>query len=227
MSSWCFLVPYRNREEHLRVFVKHYRKLFPEVPIIVIEQEQKTPFNRGKLLNIGFTEVGCNFDYVCIHDVDLILEPEKGEGADGYRRPENPTLLATHLGQFNQNLAYKEFFGGINLFTSEHFKAFNGFSNTYYSWGGEDSELYDHILRSGFTIDRRELWHKSLNHKRNFDPVLLKENIKRCREPREEYDGLSHCEYDLLSYEDKGEYILIKVDLLCPSEIRAKQTVFI
>ena len=52
------IVPYRNRESHLNVFIPYLEDYLnsKKIPfeIFVIEQKDKKPFNRGKLLNIGY-----------------------------------------------------------------------------------------------------------------------------------------------------------------------------
>ena len=51
------VVPYRNRREHLNHFIpsisNHLKKQKIPFEIIVVEQADDKPFNRGKLLNIG------------------------------------------------------------------------------------------------------------------------------------------------------------------------------
>ena len=51
------IVPYRNRSTHLEKFLKGNSKKLREqeidFDIIVVEQLNDKPFNRGKLLNIG------------------------------------------------------------------------------------------------------------------------------------------------------------------------------
>ena len=51
------VVPYRNRREHLNQFIpsisNHLKKQKIPYEIIVVEQADGKPFNRGKLLNIG------------------------------------------------------------------------------------------------------------------------------------------------------------------------------
>ena len=51
------LIPYRNREKHLNHYLRFtvplLERIMKEVKILVIEQTNEKPFNRGKLLNIS------------------------------------------------------------------------------------------------------------------------------------------------------------------------------
>ena len=71
------IVPYRDRHEQLEQFKKIVRFYFKtnkiDFELIIVEQDDAKLFNRGMLLNIGFThaeKLGC--DYVVFHDVDMI-----------------------------------------------------------------------------------------------------------------------------------------------------------
>jgi len=64
------IVPYRNREEHLKRFVPHMEEYLKKdgIPfhIYIIHQADEKPFNRAKLLNVGFKESE-EFDYFIFH----------------------------------------------------------------------------------------------------------------------------------------------------------------
>jgi hypothetical protein len=69
------IVPYRERESHLKKFLDGIKTYFKtqslKYEVIVVEQLDDKPFNRGKLLNIGYIkakELGC--EYIVFHDVD-------------------------------------------------------------------------------------------------------------------------------------------------------------
>ena len=128
------IVPYRNREEHLTLFKKsiaeYLNKMNIPFELLIIEQCDNKPFNRGKLLNIGFIEaekLKCN--YVVFHDIDML--PISVD----YSYSEIPIHLATNI---TTNIQY---FGGVTIFPMELFNQINGYPNEYWGWGFEDDEL--------------------------------------------------------------------------------------
>ena len=71
----AIIVPYRDRSTHLNTFISYMKSYLKDYTyeIIVIEQADNQPFNRGKLLNIGAKyAIDNGFDYLCFHDVDMI-----------------------------------------------------------------------------------------------------------------------------------------------------------
>ncbi|KAH7953513.1 hypothetical protein HPB49_009581 [Dermacentor silvarum] len=74
----AILVPYRDRAVHLKFFLFHMHRLLSrqqiDYGIFIIEQADKSPFNRAKLFNVGFVESTALYDYQCFvfHDVDLL-----------------------------------------------------------------------------------------------------------------------------------------------------------
>lgn len=148
------IVPYRNRHRQLanfkRAIIKHLNKSGIEFELIIVEQDDATAFNRGKLLNIGFVEaeeLGC--DYVVFHDVDMI--PEKVD----YSFRTVPTHLATNFisGETEIGLHFEQYFGGVTLFPSEIFREVNGYSNEYWGWGFEDDDLFSRLLEHEIPTD--------------------------------------------------------------------------
>ena len=66
------IVPYRNRKSHLKIFKKNITDYLnsQNIPfeLIIVEQVDENPFNRGKLLNIGVIEAErLKCDYVVLH----------------------------------------------------------------------------------------------------------------------------------------------------------------
>lgn len=136
------IVPYKKRESQLKTFKKEITQYLNskkiEFELIVVEQSDDKPFNRGKLLNIGFDNAKkLNCDYVVFHDIDML--PVKVD----YSYSETPLHLATNF-EFNPNIkriVFDEYFGGVTMFPVSAFELINGYSNEYWGWGFEDDDL--------------------------------------------------------------------------------------
>jgi len=149
------IVPYRNREEHLKVFLKkmtqylNARKLNYE--IIVVHQDDAKLFNRGMLLNIGFKIAeSYECDYVVFHDVDMIPL------IVDYSYSDIPLHLATDFktteGEPKREL-FEEYFGGVTLFPTKDFRKIDGYSNKYWGWGFEDTDLLHRCRKNKIKLD--------------------------------------------------------------------------
>ena len=151
------IVPYRNRESHLKRFrdsiSDYFKKSKIQYELIIVEQTDDKPFNRGKLLNIGFLkakELGC--DYVVFHDVDMIpLDVD-------YSYSEIPLHLATNFElEFDKskNLQFDDYFGGVTMFSVDTFERINGYSNLYWGWGFEDDDLLFRAAENRVALDTK------------------------------------------------------------------------
>jgi predicted glycosyltransferase involved in capsule biosynthesis len=203
------IIPYRDREEHLNIFIKEISDFIKfDYKITVVEQLNDKPFNRAKLLNIGF-DINKENGYFCFHDVDMI--PIEAD----YSYPEEPIHMATNASQFDYNLPFNDYYGGVNLFNKEDFIKVNGYSNDYWGWGIEDDDLLKRVYRSGFKLIRRKGVYKSLDHKKSEPnhenrPTSLSKYYSNYDFRN---DGLSNLKYDVLEEKiinDKS--IIIRVD---------------
>ena len=112
-------------------------------------------------------------------------------------------------------------FGGVSMFNKEDFIKVNGFSNTFWGWGGEDDEIRLRCDREGLKVDRRPNRYTSLPHpKAKLNEVEYSENVKelnniKINKDSKEYktNGLNSLEYEILEIEHKKDYSLIKVTL--------------
>jgi hypothetical protein len=196
----AIIVPYRNREYNLVHLVLNLQWfLDPDsFDLVVVEQTDGLPFNRGYTLNIGFHIARRYHDYshYVFHDVDLI--PQQAD----YSFPHCPTHLSAATGQFLYDVPYENSFGGVVLFNQDDFEAVNGFSNNYWGWGREDYDLRCRCLKVGLKIERRPGRFISLPHhveprldvtwtwnKGRFD-ILQERNFRE--------DGLSSLDYDVV-----------------------------
>ena len=118
-----------------------------------MEQSDDTPFNRGKLMNIGFTEtltLGSPNHCFIFHDVDLLPQSDQNI----YACTHQPRHMYSALDTFRYHLPYRRLFGGAIAMQKIHFEKVNGFSNIFAGWGGEDDDLYNRLEEKGLEIIR-------------------------------------------------------------------------
>lgn len=211
MNPFTIIVPYRDRAGHLVHFIRHMRQRFRDpVEILVVEQSPGKGFNRGKLLNIGFLEANPQSLYFAMHDVDML--PVKAD----YSFPATPTHLATKVSQFRFKMPFPEYFGGVTLFNEGDFRKCNGYSNNFWTWGAEDNEMHDNVLKSGLTITRRSCTFESLHH-RPEDRSQHADNCAKWRNiqlnGRDPDDGMCRCKYSVLKTHNFTHYKMITVEI--------------
>lgn len=77
-SRLAVIIPYRNRASHLEQLVPELQSALVHYnsEIIIVEQWDDHPFNRGALINTAYRELEVEPDYVCFyvcfHDVDQV-----------------------------------------------------------------------------------------------------------------------------------------------------------
>jgi len=150
MDKLGVVVPYRNREEHLKEFVPKMETYLTrkgiDFVIIIVEQDHNQPFNRGALCNIGYKEAKINrCNYIVFHDVDMI--PINVD----YSYSDHPVHLAS------DELPFENYFGGMTIFPMRDFIKINGFSNKYWGWGYEDDDLMFRCINKDIDLDTREI----------------------------------------------------------------------
>jgi len=150
----ALIVPYRDRQDHLNVFIPHMTKFLQnkgiDYTIFVAEQADERPFNYGKLCNAVINEISDEYTYFCFHDVDML--PLTDDCDYGY--PETPIHLATNVEAHNNELPYPQYFGGVILINREDFENSNGYSNEYWGYGFEDLDLLRRLEKSGAYLEK-------------------------------------------------------------------------
>mgnify|MGYP001170904292 FL=1 len=176
--------------EHMKQFFDNRRI---DYHIFVVEQADEKLFNQGKLLNIGYScamnkkhsslqEYGksglwfpfakpfrdkwmnhkCSdwdFTSFAFHDVDLL--PEKDVD---YSYPiDSPIHLAGYTSEYDYELQFADYFGGVTLFTKEQYQVVNGRSNNYLGWGFEDDDLLYRCKQAGLAVDSKFFGTKKTN----------------------------------------------------------------
>ncbi len=217
------IVPYRDRQTHLDAFLPWIEKKLKEEEleynIFIIEQADDKPFNRGKLLNIGYKTVrDLNWNkepneigIICCHDVDMLM-------LNGSYRTEGVTHLATEVQQFDYKMPYADYFGGVTCFDVESFEAIGGYPNSCWGWGAEDDMIRLKCEWNQIKILRTPNKFQSLYHRRDIDEKLYNQNLQNLNGFKNTYktDGLSDLNYELVdgSTVDKEQKIFhIKVKI--------------
>lgn len=149
------IVPYRDRPHHLKEFLlvieEYLNKKDIDYEIIVVNQDGAKQFNRGMLLNIGFKKA-CKLkcDYVVFHDVDML--PVDVD----YSYSDIPLHLATDFeleeGEKKREI-FDQYFGGVTMFPVDTFIKIDGYSNKYWAWGYEDTDLLLRCEQKGVELD--------------------------------------------------------------------------
>jgi hypothetical protein len=143
MKKLLIVVPYRDRSEHLKVFLektpKYFREQNIEFDIIICELEQVGCWNAGLCCNsiIKYEKLQ-DYEYIFIHHVDIYPIDGKWEFPD-----ENESFIK--IGDF----------GSCIIKTKDFLKA-GGYSNSFWGWGGEDNLLYSDLSRIGISLTDKE-----------------------------------------------------------------------
>jgi len=216
--KYNFIIPYRNRKEHLHEFIKRFTEMVKDKSIdaqfYIIHQLHPGPFNRGALLNIGFMEAcKTRSDGLFIfHDVDIY---PTYWGSIEYRTAKGE--VRHPIGLKNENI------GGICCFWKSEYEAVNGFPN-YWGWGMEDITIMHRLKKINSKIDEQDIVdfkdrtkcicpvhdrHTTQNNTCNINTALYHEEIKsgQCT------NGLSSIQYTLLStFAYAPLFIVLNVD---------------
>jgi beta-1,4-galactosyltransferase 1 len=200
MQKTAIIIPYRDRKAHLNAFLRAWD--FDKGSVFIIEQEKGKPFNRGKLLNVGFAEASESFTHFIFHDVDLLpLEVD-------YSPADKPTHICHHL-------HYQEYFGGVTMFNEADFASINGFSNEFWGYGAEDDHLLLRVKHAKLEWQRRMGKFEALPHKYNGGNEIHNRNAQRFYAIRDgrfaDNTGLNDLKYQIKEFEGDENVFWYKV----------------
>jgi GT2 family glycosyltransferase len=226
MKDLAIIVPYRDREEHLKQFIPYMKNYLSRKELSFdfydIEQTQGKMWNKGMVYNAGFLIASKenNYKNYCFHDIDLL--PVNVD----YSFADVPTHLSSEVEQLGwryppiiNGFEYPDIFGGIILFTKEDYEKINGFSNEYWGWGGEDDDVLLRIRKRGIKESRRIPGvTRSLKHERNLNQEQYLKNIEILNKSRTgskklEEDGLNNLEYSILRDKSNKDYYMFEIKI--------------
>ena len=158
IDKLAIIVPYRDRQDHLDVFVPHMHQFLKDkgidYTIYIAEQTDDRPFNYGKLCNIVVKELPEEYTYFAFHDIDMLPIDDSCD----YNYPLEPTHLATKVQAHENKLPYPQYFGGVILINREDFEEANGYSNEYWGYGFEDLDLRFRLKEVSETKEEYSYW---------------------------------------------------------------------
>jgi hypothetical protein len=156
VPKFVFIVPYRDREPHRVFFNTYIYKIMEDVPpedwtFFFIHQNDKRPFNRGAMKNIGFLALKYAYpnDY---KDIIFIFND-----VDTLPYTKNILNFHTDFGVIKHFYGFHFALGGIFSIRGADFERINGFPN-YWAWGGEDNLIHERAKQSGIVIDRSNFY---------------------------------------------------------------------
>ena len=213
----AIIVPFRDREEHLTIFLYNIHLFLAhqqlDYGIYVIEQHGNYTFNKGWLMNIGVKEALEQYPYDCLvfHDVDMIPENNKIT----YNCTNLPRHFSVAIDKFNYSLPYHRLVGGVLGFRTKHYMLVNGYSNSFWGWGGEDDNMFNRIERKLVDVVRypKEIArYKMIKHEHRAQNA---QNIPKVSNnlAEMETDGFNSIEYKKLLSTPTKLYHYIKVAL--------------
>ncbi len=224
--KYNFIIPYRNRKEHLDEFIRRFTGYLNgkdiDAQFFIIHQINPQEFNRGALKNIGFLEV-CKIrpdGLFIFHDVDtyptywgsINYDAKPGE----FKRPV--------MNSSPENL------GLICSCWKGEFEKTNGFAN-YWGWGSEDVALYFRAKKLGIYINENNMINYkdtryviNLEHYRNvekehFHTAKNGNLLSLEKKTGDNSNGLTNIEYKVMSsFELAPRFTIINVDFNLKNE---------
>jgi len=202
----AIVVPFRDRYAHLSVFLRNIHPFLMKqhiaYRIFVIEQTNGKPFNRAAMMNIGFLEALKIYPWNCFifHDVDLLPLDDRNI----YNCPHQPRHMSVSIDTLNFKLPYRTIFGGVSAMTREQFQAVNGFSNSYFGWGGEDDDMSNRLKHANLFISRYPIniaRYMMLKHQKEKANPKRYENLVNGI-GKMETDGINSIKYDIYSIKE-------------------------
>ncbi len=206
--KYNFIIPYRDREEHLRIFKERFESfnLSDDYQFYFIHQTDDKLFNRGATKNIGYV-IAKNItpDALFIfHDIDTI---PTYWGSIDYDTPIGTTRRPVGSHYHLENL------GTICCFYGPEFEKINGFPN-YWGWGSEDVTLIKRVqkLNIPVNIENMALFHTNrcqrFDHSRYLQDFYLQQNNALCNEEIKAgnmINGLTSLNYEIISEANIGK----------------------
>lgn len=147
-----FIIPYRSREKQMNFFIQYFEKRvrtqtdMEDAEYFFIHQNDKRPFNRGAMKNIGF--IVFQKKYSNWRDITFVFHD-----IDQYPKQHVLFPYKTTHGVVAHYYGFLNTLGGVVAIKGSDFYNTKGYCN-FWSWGYEDNVFQNRVLSQKLTIDR-------------------------------------------------------------------------
>lgn len=230
-STIAIIICFRDRYQHLSQFLTHMLPILIrqqlKFKIYLIEQTHEKAFNRAKLFNIGYdiakkdpTMEGSQYDCFTFHDIDLLLLNDEMLYRCNYDK--HPRHLIVDLENNYDKIPYDGLFGGAVQLDGSIFEQVNGYSNSYFGWGGEDDDLsmrlFDFNSDMNFNLirpDKKVAKYRMIEHKSDLGNKRNANRFRLLRDARNRWatDGLNNLNYEIVDQTNFGVFMRYTVNL--------------
>ena len=212
----AILIPYKDREAHLFTLLSY---LHPQLQrqgihycVFVVEQFDDGRFNKGLVMNSGFLEIlnsFGHFDCFIFHDVDMVPEDDRNI----YLCQNLPTHLSPFIDKFDYRSHYGTDWGGVTMIRPEQYSKANGYSNMFWGWGREDSDMEFRLNAKGIKairpINEKYARFSMIPHEHPWRfqnekyylgssaKITTKEKLMLTKRERSSWDGVNNAKYRL------------------------------
>jgi hypothetical protein len=168
--KYSIIVPYRDREDNLKVLLPRLQDVFSgkDYEIIISEQDNDDNFQISCVQNAGYSV--STGEVVIFHQVDYVPADDVSYEVDDV--PVLPARVGIFLDKDNQSpreytdipAGYRKwstqiddrFYGGVICMKRHHFETINGFNPKYRGWGNEDEDLRERFIWANIPVKRNE-----------------------------------------------------------------------
>ncbi|EEC01356.1 beta-1,4-galactosyltransferase, putative, partial [Ixodes scapularis] len=212
----AILVPYRNREKQLNVFLHNMHQFLPrqqiDYGIFVIEQ---VGFVTTLLF---FLLLHCVFPVSTAVCIVMCKSKIVFRAGSAYQRNGMSARVFCACASVFFKLPYYGYFGGVSVLSKKHMEFVNGFSNLYWGWGGEDDDMFNRLQHSNLDITRYPAEIARYTMLGHVKETPSPERFRLLSGARSRYrrDGLNSVKYERKKLVLKKLYTWILVDLKAP-----------
>lgn len=216
-EKYRIVIPNRGREHQIKKLIPILHDKFNNLDynIKIIQQEDKNQFNFAKILNIGF---------------DIFLKQEKNIDWTYIYQPADCYPIKVDYNLYDYDIVYHFIecysleWAKLYCYKPECFIAINGYSNDYWGWGGEDTELYRKTIEFNLKYNTRisnfcrkdDVANPNLEYTQNAGITNQINTSKANSRSKEDFlnEGLNTLEYELINISKIDDYTtLYKVNL--------------